>query len=319
MENGNFIISLDFELHWGAAEKWDLSDKKGYFDATRQSIPQVLALFEAYGVHATWATVGFLFAKNRQQLLDFLPVQRPSYYNKELSYYRLIDTGQVGADEKEDPYHFAPSLIEQIIATPGQELATHTFAHYYCNEAGQTPDEFDADLKAVQAMSETNFGRSLISLVFPRNQFNPEYTGIAARNGIKVIRTNPDVWFWKSKAKAMALARAVDTLFPISRSLSFREVQRDSHGVLHLPASRFFRPYTDKEKTIRKRKNRRIMDEMTYAAKHGQSYHLWWHPHNFGDNPAQNMQDLEELLRHFRNLHHRYGFASRTMSEMNTK
>lgn len=69
-KNGSLVISLDFELHWGAAEKWDLANKSDYFDVTRKSIPKVLSLFEKFDVHATWATVGFLFGKNREQLLD---------------------------------------------------------------------------------------------------------------------------------------------------------------------------------------------------------------------------------------------------------
>ena len=138
MDNGKFIISLDFELHWGAAEKWDLNTRKEYFDTTRKSIPIVLDLFKKYNIHATWATVGFLFAKDRKQLLEFLPDQRPCYLKKELSYYRLIENEEVGNNETEDPYHFGYSLINKIINTPHQELATHTFSHYYCNEEGQT-------------------------------------------------------------------------------------------------------------------------------------------------------------------------------------
>ena len=316
MTNGKFIISLDFELHWGAAEKWDLATKKDYFDTTRKSIPQVLSLFEKYGIHATWATVGFLFAKNKQQLLDFLPKQRPSYDNKILSYYRLIDGNEVGESEIDDPYHYAPSLIAKILKTPGQELGTHTFCHYYCNEPGQNAAQFESDLQAAQALSKENFGVGLQSLVFPRNQFNPEYTEIARQNGIKVIRTNPDVWFWKSDSKLMALARAADTLFPISGSLTFTDAKPAVGKVLHLPASRFLRPYTEKEKIIRSLKLDRIKSEMESAAKHKKAYHLWWHPHNFGYSVTENLQDLELILQHYQKLNSQYGMLSQSMAEM---
>lgn len=316
MGKGKFVISLDFELHWGAAEKWDLNVKKDYFDATRKSIPEVLSLFKKYNIRATWATVGFLFAKNKQQLLDFLPKDRPSYTNQNLSYYNLIDNNEVGEDENDDPYHYASSLIAKVLETPGQELATHTFAHYYCNEAGQNKTQFEADIKAAQAIAKENFNIELQSLVFPRNQFNETYIEIAYQNGIKVARSNPDVWFWKTQSKLAPIARAFDTLLPISKTLTFKENALKKDKMLLLPASRFFRPYTDKEKLIRGLKLQRIKNEMFYAAKNDSVYHLWWHPHNFGDHVTENLQDLEEILKWYQKLHVDFGFSSKTMIEM---
>jgi len=316
MEKGKFVISLDFELHWGAAEKWNLNLKKDYFDATRKSIPVVLSLFEKYKIHATWATVGFLFAKNKQQLLHFLPKDRPSYANQNLSYYNLIDNHEVGEDENDDPYHYATSLISKILETPGQELGTHTFAHYYCNESGQNIRQFEADINAAQAIAKENFNVALQSLVFPRNQFNAAYIEVAFQNGIKVARSNPDVWFWKTQSKFAPIARAFDTLLPISKSLTFKENALKKDKMLLLPASRFFRPYTDKEKLIRNLKLTRIKNEMFYAAKNNAVYHLWWHPHNFGDNVTENLQDLEEILKWYQKLQADFGFSSRTMIEM---
>jgi peptidoglycan/xylan/chitin deacetylase (PgdA/CDA1 family) len=170
--NGNLIISLDFELHWGVVELWTVKDRKEYFDTTRKSIPLVLDLFKKNNIHATWATVGFLFAKDKEQIKQFCPEKRPSYINTKLNYYMLIDDDVIGTNEKEDPYHYANSIIKLIIETPNQELATHTFSHYYCNEEGQTVDQFDSDLKSAQSIAKVNFGIELKSLVFTRNQFN---------------------------------------------------------------------------------------------------------------------------------------------------
>ena len=57
------------------------------------------------------------------------------------------------------------------------------------------------------------------------------------------------------------------------------------------------------------------MNEMTYAAKNNELYHLWWHPHNFGVNINENMDNLVTLLKHYQLLHTKYGFASLTMKE----
>lgn len=313
---GSFIISLDFELHWGVAELWSLKDRKDYFETTRESIPQVLKLFNENHIHATWATVGFLFAKDKEQLLKFMPSKKPTYYNKKLSYYSLIDNNEVGFNEKDDPYHYAPSLIQLILDTPNQELGTHTFAHYYCNEKGQTNEQFEADLKAAQQIAKENFNYELQSLVFPRNQFNSEYLEIAYQNGIKVVRSNPNVWFWNHNSKWSPFARAIDTLMPISNSLTFNQNNLSKDKVLLLPASRFLRPYSKKESVIQKVKLNRIKKEMTFAAKRNKSYHLWWHPHNFGYDLDENMQMLKEIISHFNFLNQKYGFQSKSMIEM---
>lgn len=315
---GSFIISLDFELHWGGVEKWNLEKKKDYFLNTRKVILELLKIFEEYNTRVTWATVGFLFSSNLEELKNFFPSEKPSYNNQELNYYRLFEEKQVGENETDDPFHFANSLINEVIKTKGQELASHTFCHYYCNEKGQNKKQFDLDLKATQDISCHFFDKKLKSLVFPRNQFNEDYLSVIKGNGYNVIRTNPNVWFWKSKSKLIFLARALDTLFSVSKRLSFpdKDVTSDN-GLVKLPASRFFRPYTEKEKVIQKIKIKRIKSEMLLAAKNNEHYHLWWHPHNFGDFPQENLNQLKEILDYHKYLNQEYNFPSKSMGDFN--
>ena len=54
---------------------------------------------------------------------------------------------------------------------------------------------------------------------------------------------------------------------------------------------------------------------MTYAAQSEQTFHLWWHPHNFGRDLEANMSFLKRLLEHYRSLNEHYGMQSRTMAE----
>ena len=60
-------------------------------------------------------------------------------------------------------------------------------------------------------------------------------------------------------------------------------------------------------------KLRRIRNSMTYAAKNNLLYHLWWHPHNFGQNTDKNMDTLKRVLEHYKKLELKYGFRSLTM------
>jgi hypothetical protein len=55
---------------------------------------------------------------------------------------------------------------------------------------------------------------------------------------------------------------------------------------------------------------------MTHAAKKGEAFHLWWHPHNFGVNLQQNLRFLEAILKHYQVLHKTYGMRSLTMKQI---
>ena len=55
---------------------------------------------------------------------------------------------------------------------------------------------------------------------------------------------------------------------------------------------------------------------MLHAARNKKLFHLWWHPHNFGVNLAENIQFLERIMQYYNELNTRYGFQSITMSAL---
>ena len=167
-QSGIFTISLDFELHWGIFDNVPIAGKEAYFDNTIKLIPDLLERFSSHGIQATWATVGLLFNKNFDQLKRNYPEQLPSYINSKFSAYNFIETE---LDKNNEKYYLAADLISQIQNTPGQEIATHTYAHYYTLEKGQTIDEFEEDIKKAVTLAQAS-GIALKSIVFPRNQIN---------------------------------------------------------------------------------------------------------------------------------------------------
>jgi hypothetical protein len=116
--NGQFVISLDFELLWGVRDHADRDSYGKNVLGARDAVPKMLELFAENGIRATWATVGFLFCESKEELLASLPCEQPNYSNPRLSNFSYID--EVGRDERSDPYYFAPSLISAIHQTPGQ-------------------------------------------------------------------------------------------------------------------------------------------------------------------------------------------------------
>ena len=63
----------------------------------------------------------------------------------------------------------------------------------------------------------------------------------------------------------------------------------------------------------------RICNEIVYAAQNKELYHLWWHPHNFGNNIDKNIETLEKILQMYKKCHDQYGMHSYTMKEFADK
>jgi hypothetical protein len=55
---------------------------------------------------------------------------------------------------------------------------------------------------------------------------------------------------------------------------------------------------------------------MLEAARTDGIYHLWWHPHNFGQRTEANLKNLERLLKYFHVLNQKYGMKSLSMKEV---
>lgn len=313
--NGYIVMSLDFELLWGVFDVVDFEEKIEYFKNTREAIPKTLNLFEKFNIHATWATVGMLFNENWDEWIENIPKSTPEYSNERLNAYKF---GKKIISSKTEQLCFAPNIIKKIIQVPGQELATHTYSHYYCLEEGQSLKDFQNDLAlAVEMAGKMNV--TLKSLVFPRNQIKQEYLKICNEHGINTVRSNPSSWYWKnivSNSLFTKFARTGDAYLPFgNKSYSKSDIVGSSKLPLAQKASRFFRP-VEQNAMLRKLKLKRIKEEMTKAAKENKVYHLWWHPHNFGDRPEESLKDLNEILEHFNICKNKFGMQSLNMQEL---
>lgn len=317
---GHFVISLDFELNWGVRDLLPLEVYGANLLGVREVVPQTLDLFAEYGIHATWAVVGFLFFDGKEELIANLPVERPSYDSAVLSPYHDLD--RVGASEAEDPLHFAPSLIERIARCPGQEIATHTFSHYYCLEPGQTIGQFESDLDMALRVARER-GIAVNSLVLPRNQISPEYLATAARLGITCYRGNPEDPLWHSGTNTGTIPallrrglRLVDGYVGLTGPNTYQVRSIERTLPVNVRASRFLPPCQKGPRSLDGLRIGRVLRSMTRAAVSGGVYHLWWHPHNMGVKTPENITRLRRILDHFAGLRQGFGFQSRTMGEM---
>lgn len=313
--NGYLVISLDFELLWGVFDKVDHKEKEAYFNNTRKVISEILGLFSEYKIHSTWATVGMLFNKNWEEWSENRPYVLPEYNNSALSAY---DYGEAIKSPETEFICFSRDLILQIKNTPDQEIATHTYSHYYCLEEGQTLDSFKSDLeKAIELAEKMEI--ELKSLVFPRNQFNEDYLKVCYELGIENVRSNPSDWYWKDTQNDSIKNKIFRTgdayIGTKNKSYKQTDLKVEIGKPLSQKASRLLRPYSN-NKFLNDLKLKRIKAEMTFAAKNNEIYHLWWHPHNFGNNPEENIANLKEILKYYLSCNEKYGFQSVTMNEI---
>ncbi len=308
------IVSLDFELFWGMLDVCPLEDYQANVLGGREAIPRLLNLFEQYGIHATWAAVGFLFAKNYQELSAYFPEKEmlPTYDNEKLDPY--AEFAKIGANEEEAPCFYAPSLIRLIARTKGQEIGSHTFSHYYCREKGQTVEEFREDMRAAKILAEDS-GFDVTSVILPRNQCEPEYTQVLRETGFTAYRDEENDWIHKfiKFRPLLRILRLADVYLPLTGQGGY--VPKDEDGIWNLTGSRMYKPIFPALKAFEGLKLRRIKKQMLHAAKNGLTFHLWWHPHNIGVRTEEHLRQLEEIFRYYEELKEQYDMRSLNMRE----
>lgn len=313
---GEFIISLDLELGWGFSGWKRAGAYEKNILGTRAMIPKLLDLFAVYEIHATWAAVGFLFFSDRESLLNGLPGSRPGYDQAELSSYNFLP--QLGRDEMEDPLHFGAGLLRTIGSYPYQEIGSHTFSHYYCLARGQDRENFRADLVAAKEAGR-GLGMEVESIVFPRHQCNPSYLPLCRQEGMTSYRgINEGAWMYRSRRRRTLisrLGRGIDYYLPLSGCNAYRISFPPSGEPVNLRESRFLKPCRMEGSLLEGLRLRRILRDLYCAAAKGLSYHLWWHPHNFGAAPEINLAFLKRILEYYHYLRDHYGMVSRNMKE----
>lgn len=313
---GKLLISLDFELFWGVRDKRSIASYNENLSGTYFAIDSILTLFKTYRVNATWSTVGLLMCESVEEMLEFTPSSLPTYLDFNLSPYKYLNDGWC---ESENLYHMAKEKIDDIYLTEGQSIGTHTYSHYYALEGGQRLEQFSADISSAKALA-TKRNIQIKSIVFPRNQFNSKYSDVLVEHGIKAYRGNEHSWIYKESAgedesKFKRLARLADSYINISGHNTF-SISSFYKFPLNLPSSRFLRPYNHEISMFDWLRLRRIKRSMTYAAKHNEVFHLWWHPHNFGSCTENNIDFLRKILEHFEFLKIEYGMDSCSMEDI---
>jgi hypothetical protein len=328
--NGHFIISLDYEIHWGVFDKKTVDDYRENLINVSKVVDRLIELSDTYNIRLTFSTVGFLFAKDKVDLFRYIPKNKPTYKIENVNPYTLLE--HIGHNENDDPFHYALSKIKEIKNNGNHEIGTHTFSHFYCHAHGQTFEQFDDDIKASVDIAKT-LDIDIKSIVFPKNQINPDqnfdkpYLEACKKHGITSFRGKEKSFIYNIHSTKkyrnlliIRLLKPLDAYFSLtgSNTYNIKEINKNSI-ICNIPSSRFLRPYNTKLKFLEPLKLRRIKKAMKHAAKHNETYHLWWHPHNFGVNMDKNFENLENIFKTYKKLNKTYGFQSETMTGLSSK
>jgi hypothetical protein len=309
---GNFVISLDYELMWGVRDHATRESYGPNVLGGREAIPAMLDLFQRRDIRATWATVGALLCESKDEL-----IARAEYAARKGA--DIAGLENIGPDERRDPYHFGASLARLIASCPGQEIGTHTFSHRCALERGETVAGFSADVASALAQLR-EWGIRCKSIVFPRNQYGAEQLEACRSLGLSHFRGNEAKWFYasapgKEQTKARRLCRLVDSYIDLSGP-NVSQPRSGDGPLFNVASSRFLRPFSKRLSPLDGLRVRRIEEAMQAAAVTGGTFHLWWHPENFGKNLSENMAILTKVLDWFQRLRDECGMQSRAMHEI---
>ena len=306
-----FILSIDFELIWGGfflKNKYHqniLNEKK--------VVTKLLELFKKNNISATWACVGLLFYENLNQIKNECKFLNINYQKKDLSNYNFLNNLQ----HINKNYYLASEIISNINSVSEQEIASHTFSHFYTLEKGQLLKDFQIDVKMMDKIAKSN-NLNFKSIIFPRNQINENYFQTLYNSNIRVYRGKLENFFIKflSFLKLKRLNRYLyylDSHFNIMGSRNFKI--RNNNILMNIPESFFIYP-NNNNSILSYLRIKRIKRSMTNAAINNQCIHLWFHPHNFSKNIELNFLYFQEILHHYKYLNKKYNMQSINMSNL---
>jgi peptidoglycan/xylan/chitin deacetylase (PgdA/CDA1 family) len=319
--SGFFVISFDLEKYFGVFDSKTVSSYGKNILGVKDVVPKILKLFNDYNISATWAFVGMMLMKTKAQLLQFGPKERINYTDSRKSVYNFLET----ISESDYKLYFEGFDIVKLVAeSRNQELASHTYSHSYTLESGFNVDVFKQEMEFANNLFMHYFNKKFKSIIFPRNQYSKEILSILKGLGIFTYRGNIDCWLHKPRAnhqssiflKTIRYFDSYFNLFP--KFIAKIEFDKDK-SLINIQASLFLRPYNPRFKYFEKYKIRRIKRAMLKAAKDGGLFHLWLHPHNFGINQKQNLEQLGEILNYYLILKEKYDFVNVTMADLGDK
>lgn len=299
--NGTVVFSVDAELAWGTHDLHPLTEaQQRRVEGSRESWQELLRLFEAYGIPATWAVVGHLLTSDTDYRSD---------YPYRSDWFERPDSGMVTR-----PTHWlGRDLVEAVdTASVNNELASHSFSHVPFTDVSE--EVAAAECELARAVGE-EFGVEFTSFVFPRNRIAHRST--LTEYGFDCYRGHrPDLRFGVPGLRGLRMViggvsgkTTPPTVTPVV----------DEHGLVNVPASLFLGGFRGSLWTTLSKFNG---DPVVTLAKRGidracerdELFHMWLHPHDLTDDRF--IRRVREILDYVSMKENRDEASVRTMGEV---
>jgi len=307
-----FVISLDFELFWGVIRSRSIQDYQNNVFGVEDALPAIIDVFNEYQISATWAVVGSILCDSFDEWNELI---NEFYFD-----FSIFNNNEIKQIIKNNPrLFFNKKLVEHIKSSLSQEIASHTFAHYEVGNIETDISNFRKDMLLNNLVMNEN-GIIPKSIVFPRNIIDKTLISTLPELGINTFRGNQNHFLYKDGDKVpFGLVgkglRYLDSSFNLSGSNS--SIASEVDGVINIPSTYFLRPISgsDARNVVNYHRLKRIKNHMTQAAKSNGMFHIWWHPHNFGNELNENIYFLKQILDHFIDLKSKYKMVSVSMGD----
>jgi hypothetical protein len=266
MKRGSFVISIDTELAWGRPPGYNLEDYLPLIRRVDQVIPSLLKVFDEYQIPATWAIVGKLFLPEWDSTSEN-PIR-----------------GEISG----------PGLLDQILhSQTTHEIASHSFGHVWFDEIDEAEAERDIQ-QAIEAAQTWDL--ELRSFVFPRDQIG--HTGVLARNGFTGYRGRNSTYSVPSRSRLQRAFNLIDlvrggTLGGVAPRITDEGLVNTPSQLLFRVPHRGCRRWTPLASLVTSAKK-----GILAAVRDKTTYHLHFHPFNFGYRLDEHLASLARVL-HF--------------------
>jgi len=244
---GGLVISADFEMAWAFRYSKRKVDPIRMANLERENIPDLLSLFDKYGIAITWATVGHLLLESCNKG-DHDWMQRIPYMDDHWRYTKgdWFDCDPYTNFRDNDAW-YAPDLIELILnASSKHEIGCHTFTHIDCLDRNCPPQVLEDEIVACKNAAKP-WGIELQSMVFPGGTAG-NYA-VLKKHGFLIYRKN----------------LKYDLAYPLS----------DNYGMLVTPSTSAFGKTYDWGADYYVKRFSKMIDK---AMKTNTVAHIWLHP-----------------------------------------
>jgi peptidoglycan/xylan/chitin deacetylase (PgdA/CDA1 family) len=291
LENGIFIISIDFELAWGYVDKPLPLEMEKRISEEPEVVKELLNIFEEYNMPATWAVVGHLLEtdcawKNNQPHSDF---PRPVRQGEAEDWFAAHP---LKGSPAERLWFDRAGMIETIkIDTVEHEIASHSYAHLIYNDSGLNPEAAEHDIKKAAAIHRAN-GFDFKTFVFPRNKAG--YLKKLKEAGISSYRGHNRRWYDRFPLPLSRVGHLADYFLPGAKTV---KPTREENGLINIPdclllvSRNGFRKIVSPGAMVKKAKA-----GLRQAAMKKEIFHLWFHPFNFLFEKEKQFKILKDIL-----------------------